>query len=428
MNDTLVPIWIIANNEGTVLSAHCLACKAGLAECCSHIGSVLFYIEAWNRIHGKLAFTRVKCTWLLPTYVNEVPYSEVKDINFKSAKKLKTELDDRIDDLCQSFTTQIVKPTVKPVVEAPIPSQAEMKALFSEVNKSSKKPVILSLVPEFSDQFVLKSRQIPTLPDLYNHDNLTLSYPELLEKCGEVRVVLSDSDIDLIEHDTREQSHGGAFFKHRAGRVGASTSYSVAHTNPAQPSISLIKNICYPQLFRAKSKAINHGIKNESKAIDAYRSLMSANHKDFALEKCGVFIDKEHPWMHATPDFLCSCSCCRKGCGEVKCPYSIDDCDFDSYAAKKSACLEKVNGKFRLKRNHQYYYQVQQQLHITGRQFCDFVVCAFSNDGTPMFFMERIFPNINHWEITVLQITKVWRTCILPELLPVAHWLLNSLC
>lgn len=67
MNDTPVPIWIIANNEGTVLSAHCLACKAGLAECCSHIGSVLFYIEAWNRIHGKLACTQVKCTWLLPT-------------------------------------------------------------------------------------------------------------------------------------------------------------------------------------------------------------------------------------------------------------------------------------------------------------------------------------------------------------------------
>lgn len=44
-------------------------------------------------------------------------------------------------------------------------------------------------------------------------------------------------------------------------------------------------------------------------------------------------------------------------------------------------------------------------LRITGRQFNDFVVCAFSNDGTPMFFMERIFPDINNWEITVLKIT-----------------------
>ena len=86
MNNTPVPTWIIANDEGTVLSAHLLACKAGLAECCSHIGNVLFYIEAWNRIQGKLACTQVKCTWLLPTYVKEVLYSEVKDINLQVCK------------------------------------------------------------------------------------------------------------------------------------------------------------------------------------------------------------------------------------------------------------------------------------------------------------------------------------------------------
>lgn len=32
MNDSLIPIWIITEREGTVLSAHCLGCKAGLAE------------------------------------------------------------------------------------------------------------------------------------------------------------------------------------------------------------------------------------------------------------------------------------------------------------------------------------------------------------------------------------------------------------
>ena len=122
-------------------------------------------------------------------------------------------------------------------------------------------------MPEFSEQFLLKSRRFPTLPDLYNHDNLTLGYPELLEKCGEIRVPLSDSYIDLVEHDTRKQSHGAAFFNHRAGRVVASTSYSVAHTNHAPPSISLIKNICYPQPFRAKSKAINHSIKMTAKPL-----------------------------------------------------------------------------------------------------------------------------------------------------------------
>eukprot|EP00795_Rhopilema_esculentum_P009845 gene9845-18423_t len=246
-----------------------------------------------------------------------------------------------------------VRPVPRSVPEVPFPSGAEMNALFSKINESNKKPVILSLVPEFSEQFVLKSRRIPTLPALYDYENLKLTYPELLQKCCEVEVKLSDSDIKLIECDTRDQSNGTAFFKHRAGRVGASICYSVAHTNPAQPSISLIKSICYPQLFRVNSKAINHGIKNESKAIEAYNTVMSANHDNFAIEKCGVFIYKKHPWMHATPDFLCTCSCCGNGCGEVKCSYPSDDSDFASYINRKSSCLEKVDDSFRLRRKMQ---------------------------------------------------------------------------
>ena len=42
MNDTLIPTWIITEREGTILSAHCLGFKAGLAESCSHITSVFF--------------------------------------------------------------------------------------------------------------------------------------------------------------------------------------------------------------------------------------------------------------------------------------------------------------------------------------------------------------------------------------------------
>ena len=62
MNDSLIPIWIITEREGTVFSAHCLGCKAGLAESSSHIASVLFYLEAWTKINGRLSCTQVKCT------------------------------------------------------------------------------------------------------------------------------------------------------------------------------------------------------------------------------------------------------------------------------------------------------------------------------------------------------------------------------
>ena len=99
MNDPLVNTWVITESNGTILAAHCLGCKAGLAESCSHIASVLFYIEAWIRINGKLACTQVKCSWLLPTYVNEVSYERVKDIDFSSSKKLKENLDQKINSL-----------------------------------------------------------------------------------------------------------------------------------------------------------------------------------------------------------------------------------------------------------------------------------------------------------------------------------------
>jgi len=37
-----------------------------------------------------------------------------------------------------------------------------------------------------------------------------------------------------------------------------------------------------------------------------------------------------------------------------------------------------------------------------------------------MFFLERILPDPHHWETVVPKVTKVWRTCVLPEL--VSRW------
>ncbi|PFX11550.1 Inhibitor of growth protein 5 [Stylophora pistillata] len=140
-------------------------------------------------------------------------------------------------------------------------------------------------------------------------------------------------------------------------------------------------------------------------------------HKDFQVKYCGMLVDKEHPWLHATPDFMASCSCCGDGCGEVKCPYGIENGDFETYISKKTSCLEKVNGELRLKKNHQYYYQVQQQLNITKLKYCDFVVFAFNVNNQPMIFQERIYPDFNLWELLQPKLTKFWRICILPEIL-----------
>ena len=122
-----------------------------------------------------------------------------------------------------------------------------------------------------------------------------------------------------MERDTISQAKETNFFKHRAGRIGASQSKAASHSNPALPSNSLIQSICYPELNKLNTDAIHHGCKHEQDVVNAYEKVMNEKHVNFRVVRCGLFINKQYPWLHAPPDFLCSCDCC----GEVKCPYCI---------------------------------------------------------------------------------------------------------
>ena len=86
----------VTTKDGTILSAHCHGCMAGLAECCSHVASILFYLEISTRLNEKLTCTQVKCSWILPATLKNVDYLRVKDIDFT---KMKSDLDKSIDSL-----------------------------------------------------------------------------------------------------------------------------------------------------------------------------------------------------------------------------------------------------------------------------------------------------------------------------------------
>ena len=100
----------------------------------------------------------------------------------------------------------------------------------------------------------------------------------------------------------------------------------------------------------------------------------------------------------------------------MKCPYCIEGLDLDKYCEKKSACLQSDGAKFSLKRSHAYFHQVQQQLHITERTYCDFVVFAISKYGSRLVH-ERIYADSEHWTSQVINLSLFWRICILSEML-----------
>ena len=92
-------IWITTAKDGTINCAHCLGCEAGLAESCSLVASVLFYLEAWTKVNGGLSCTQIKFPLILPSSANKVKYSRVRNINFKSARKMKADPDETIENL-----------------------------------------------------------------------------------------------------------------------------------------------------------------------------------------------------------------------------------------------------------------------------------------------------------------------------------------
>ena len=71
---------------------------------------------------------------------------------------------------------------------------------------------------------------------------------------------------------------------------------------------------------------------------------------------------------------------------EVKCPYSMRNKTVEEMYAVNSFCCHLVDGEPTLKHHHDYYYQIQGQMAITGIHSSDFVV------WTPLNFITITIP------------------------------------
>ena len=85
-----------------------------------------------------------------------------------------------------------------------------------------------------------------------------------------------------IEQNTRRQAQSKVWFQQRAGRVTASRLKAVVCTNMAQPSQSLIKDVCYPDSVRFKSNATTWGCEHEDQARREYKNVAQQQHMDFS--------------------------------------------------------------------------------------------------------------------------------------------------
>ena len=203
--------------------------------------------------------------------------------------------------------------------------------------------------------------------------------------------LINQKQAELLESRTRDQAQSALWHKERATRITASKfgdgCKKIAATAKFPDSdidCSFLKTIYKASTFQ--SVATNYGIKNEIMRLHEYMTV-SGNH----VHKCGLVVNPSIPFLGASPDGLV-CENGVAGLVEVKCPYSCKDLsvvEATNTLSKFFLELSPVTGKFMLKKDHNYYHQVQGQLLITGLSFCDFVTyCGKSIN------IEHIFPDL----------------------------------
>ncbi|CAN8002810.1 unnamed protein product [Ixodes hexagonus] len=409
IRDALLRPWPLLKPDGEVQMAHC-TCMAGLGEACSHVGAVLFFMEAVVRRRNDQACTDQENAWL-PPHVQVVDCIPVAKMDFSSSE-MKRKLDGE-----QPRTPVTINKSIDKVADE------EWSTFLASCHQAGSRPALLALNEDYAHEFVPVATKFPSavLSNLLRHDP-TPAWEELVEQCTEVADSLSIEPqvAALVQEQTTEQPASTKRFSFRAGQITASNAKTVCRTSISQPSQSLLKRICYPMEVQFWSPAVAWGRANETKAKQAYEAKAKQAyeakairlHKDFLCKRSGLHISSKHPFLGASPDGLVDCSCCGPGVLEVKCPYTFRNNFVKEMPGKKYSCLSKEGDDLVLQEDHIYYYQIQTQMLVCDKTYCDFVVWT-----TKDFVDLRIERDERLCKETVASCGKYFKSVLLPELL-----------
>uniref|UniRef100_A0A8C8EZC9 YqaJ viral recombinase domain-containing protein n=1 Tax=Oncorhynchus tshawytscha TaxID=74940 RepID=A0A8C8EZC9_ONCTS len=213
------------------------------------------------------------------------------------------------------------------------------------------------------------------LTALYDANLRDLSPPEIKEKSEEafqrLKQKLTRDQCESLELTSKEQSKCQAWHTNRIGRITSTAFHRVCTAGRNTDKINLVKKTMhYNDSELHHVPAVLWGRDMEDTARKYYTEEMSKIHANFSVKLSGLVVRNDQPHLGASPDGLVNCSCCGRGTLEVKCPYKYRDgltgCSDDT-----QFCLDK---SLHLKKNHEYYHQVQLHMFVCNVQYCDFVV------------------------------------------------------
>lgn len=207
---------------------------------------------------------------------------------------------------------------------------------------------------------------------------------------------VSQAQSCLYEEETREQSDTQKWHDLRAQRLSSSKFKDVCARRADFESLAA------RQLKKTvQTAAMRHGINTEEEAASAY-----ADSGDCNVFPAGIVINPSCPHLAASPDRRVYDPSENNPWGllEIKCPIT------DSISQLKY--LKCVNGVYKLRKTHSYYYQIMGQMMLTGCEWVDFYVYCKSD-----FHLERVRFDAEFCSEMKMKLDKFYFEYLLPELL-----------
>ena len=204
------------------------------------------------------------------------------------------------------------------------------------------------------------------------------------------------------------------WFHHRRLRITASNFGRIVKRRDTTPVACLVKSLLYSK--NLETKAMRWGKTHEVDARSAYiQYLHSQGHHHATVTNSGLVLDLDEPCLGCSPDALVNIpgSMIPQGVAEFKCPFTAQSQTPAELASSNPKFFSTLSssGELKLKRRHNYYFQVQGTLAITKRAWCDFVV--WSPKGVTV---ECIKADPRLWETNKVKLVDFYKQAILPEL------------
>ena len=427
--------FVILKKQGFVERAYC-GCPAGVDGRCNHVAATLFCLEEFCKVRAQTsqnvdesACTSNPCKWNVPRKRkgDVVPISQMKFLKFEHGKEqekkrvstaLPNGYDVRAPHQRNTSNTKIYEIYSK--VKQFEAKNKKVLGLSHILQQSTPKELCDAVRLDHCYSLNCNTDVLEQEPD--NADvPVDLISPikyhpvplkEIHTRCEKVKKALfvNEEKAKAIEVQTRNQSASQEWYLQRKFRITASKSYRCAALKPStSPTKALREVLGYNDNYA--SEAMKAGISKEQEIISQYITEKSKSHDHtVTVERCGFFVNLTHPFLGASPDGLVTDNG-ESGLLELKFIQTFQSETVEQALIRKRICF--VQNEVHLNTKHKYFYQVQHQMYVTGKTWCDFVVKGSS--GGPLF-IERVYFNQSFWDTVLGKLDTFFHLHMLPEI------------